>query len=251
MKAAGPVPGSIGSAISGPGLMSGAGASSDQMARTPNVPFNDPAMQFNMSSSASGAVGSGKKKSSRTTLIILIVIAFLVVAALAVVLAMQLMGGNGSNGGSTSSSNSSNSSSSTDSGAKPQSNSSDSSSGGGSSQATDSTSTTLSCVRNMTTAEVVSFKDAVSGTVSVSAEFSKNNLLSSVSLVKSVVYSDEDSASNEPVEMEVHESEAKDITSSSAVIFDLPVDSSTGEVNLTLSAIQANYGDLAFTCKVL
>ena len=92
MKAAEPVPGSIGSAVSGPaGEAAAAEPGSNPFANqatasTPSVSFNDPAAQ------AAPAAKPAKKKTSKSTLIALIVVAAMVVIALAAVLIMQLMG---------------------------------------------------------------------------------------------------------------------------------------------------------------
>lgn len=91
MKAATPVPGSIGSAVSGPTEAiadtptNPADNPFDMQPQTPSVPFNDPASVTEPSSPATKA-----KKTSRTTLIILVVVAAMVVVALAAVLIMQL-----------------------------------------------------------------------------------------------------------------------------------------------------------------
>lgn len=80
MTAAAPVPGSIGSAISVP---------IDQP-QTPNVAFNDPAMQQNQSMSQKSTMPSTKK--SKKTLILLCAIAGIAVVALAIVLIMTMNG---------------------------------------------------------------------------------------------------------------------------------------------------------------
>ena len=92
MKAAGPVPGSIGSAVSGPASipnvdeMPPEGSFAGQpMNPTPSVAFNDPAVQPTSAQPA-------KKKTSKSTLIALITVAAIVVIALAVVLFMQMNG---------------------------------------------------------------------------------------------------------------------------------------------------------------
>ena len=97
MKAADPVPGSIGSAISGPtggngGEMPVGNIFTNEPDNTPNVSFNDPAMQQdNVMPVSTGT--STAQKSNKTTLIILIAVASVIVIALAVILIMQLMGG--------------------------------------------------------------------------------------------------------------------------------------------------------------
>ncbi len=82
IKAAGPVPGSIGSAISMP-----ADAAPADPGRTPSVAFNDPAVANNQAPADKPA----KKKVSKNTLILLAVIAGLVVVGLAGYLIMTLM----------------------------------------------------------------------------------------------------------------------------------------------------------------
>lgn len=95
MKAAGPVPGSIGSAISMPSEQPATpemAAGQPQMGQVPNVAFNDPAaaqgqpMQ-NMQAPANG----GKKKIDKKTLIMLCALAGVVVLALVVVLISQVL----------------------------------------------------------------------------------------------------------------------------------------------------------------
>lgn len=219
MKAAGPAPGSIGSAISG----------------TPSVAFNDPALQTAKDPFKQDTLAPAKKKTSKTTLIILIILALIVAGVLAAILIMQLMGGSGTsnvNNGSNSSNNASNNS------------------GQNSTPAPVATTKTLSCVRNMTANELAAINDAASGTVSVSAEFDDQSSLASISLVKSVVYVDNDAASNEPVEMEVHEATAADLTENSALLFNLP-SVEGGGLDLSYDSIQGNYESLDFTCEAL
>ena len=88
MKAAGPVPGSIGSAISMPSEQVPAGAAS-QMGPVPNVAFNDPATQ--QATQQGVPMAPAKKKMDKKTLIMLCALAGVVVVALAVVLVMQMM----------------------------------------------------------------------------------------------------------------------------------------------------------------
>jgi len=97
MKAAAPVPGSIGSAVSGP-VAGSAGETSgtegnpfanNPQSQTPSVAFNDPA-----AAQAPGGVQPAKKV-NKTTLIILIAIAAVIVVILAVILIIQLTSGNG------------------------------------------------------------------------------------------------------------------------------------------------------------
>ena len=92
MKAAAPVPGSIGSAVSGPLDPSATPIdannnpfSNKAISSTPSVSFNDPATQ------PDGTLSSPKSKTNKKTLIALIVVASLIVVALAAVLIMQSM----------------------------------------------------------------------------------------------------------------------------------------------------------------
>ena len=97
MKAAEPVPGSIGSAISGP-----AGATGNEVPTnnvfatepqaTPSVSFNDPAMQQQNPMPIGTGTPKTPGKTNKTTLIILIAVAAAIVVALAVILIMQLTG---------------------------------------------------------------------------------------------------------------------------------------------------------------
>lgn len=91
MKAAGPVPGSIGSAISMPSEQAaGQPAPAAQMGPVPNVSFNDPAMQ--QQPMPQGApMKPAKKKMDKKTLILLCALAGVVVVALAIVLVMQII----------------------------------------------------------------------------------------------------------------------------------------------------------------
>ena len=89
MKAAGPVPGSIGSAISMLSEQVPAGAAS-QMGPVPNVAFNDPATQ-QQPMPQGVPMKPAKKKMDKKTLIMLCALAGVVVVALAVVLVTQMM----------------------------------------------------------------------------------------------------------------------------------------------------------------
>lgn len=229
MKAADPVPGSIGSAISGTPTATASATTPTDAGNTPSVAFNDPATQPEMP--AQNMAAPVKKKNNKMTLIILIAVAAVIVVALAIILILQLTSGNGS----SSSSNNSNSQSNSNSNVTP--------------TPVVPKNKTLSCTRNMTVDELVEINDAVSGTVSSSVEFDENGDFVNISLVKSVVYNDE-GASNEPVEMEVHEATADDLTSSSMALYDLPVDEN-GDYLLYLDDIQGNYESLDFTCEVL
>ena len=238
MQPAGPVPGSIGSAVSGPSES----AASEPVApvenpfattqtQTPSVSFNDPATQ---PSSAPAAKPAGK--SNKTTLIVLIAVAAVIVVVLAIILIMSLVGG-----GSSTANNQSGSNDAVvvddngDEGEEP--------------AEADVTTGSLSCTRNMTAQELVGVNDAVSGAVNITAEFDDSEVVA-VSRVDSVVYSDEDGTETEPVETDVHEAKTADMTAEAAMIYYLPTNAD-GTLNLSVDAVQTNYESLDFTCEVL
>ena len=86
-KAAEPVPGSIGSAISVPEGAAPAG----EPGRTPSVSFTDPALNDTPNNTSAPVA----PKKNNKTLIALVAVAGLIVVVLAVVLGMQLLGGDG------------------------------------------------------------------------------------------------------------------------------------------------------------
>ena len=91
MKAAGPVPGSIGSAISMPSEQPAAPEAAAQMGQVPNVAFNDPAAAQGQPMQATAPVAKAAKKNpfgklDKKSLIMLCAIAGIVVIALVVVL---------------------------------------------------------------------------------------------------------------------------------------------------------------------
>ena len=92
MKAAAPVPGSIGSAVSGPADNAIEGVNPFADSSSPHsVPFNDPAAPVE---DTQNAAVKEKKKSSKTTLIALIMVAVMIIIALVGVLVFQLMSNN-------------------------------------------------------------------------------------------------------------------------------------------------------------
>ena len=238
MKAAGPVPGSIGSAVSGPASENGGmdvpmgGNPFDNMPkeRTQNVPFNDPAMEPN---SAQGGVigsGSGKKPQNKKVLIALVAVAAVIVVALVVVLVMQLTGGNSTPTNNT---------------PIPAPDSSY--------DENTTSENVLNCKRDMTAEELVAFKKAVSGTIEINAKFSNEDVLVSVSLSKTATYdiTEGEIDANDPVEVEKKEAEAANLTSENASnYYLLSTDKTT--VMTDLSTIRAHYEeDLAFICDIL
>ena len=245
MKAAGPVPGSIGSAVSGPASESNMDIPAGDnpfdnlpKERTQSVSFNDPAMAA--PSPMGDNVMPAKKPQNKTTLIALIAVAAVIVVVLIVVLVMQLMGDSGSSASNQGQNDSSNSQTTPD----------EDETSDNDSDTPVSYTDTLSCTRNMTSSEIILFNDAVSGAVNISAEFNDDNELDKISLVKTVVYSDEDKTSNEPIEAEMHEESAKNLTSENAGVYYLPIDSE-GELMLDLDSIQTHYKSLEFSCELL
>ena len=100
MKAAAPVPGSIGSAMNGPSALNVEAPAENPFAnrgtnKTPSVAFTDPAAAASgvTSQPIGSSPKSAKKKTSKTTLIALIAVAAVVVIVLVIVLVMQLTGG--------------------------------------------------------------------------------------------------------------------------------------------------------------
>ncbi len=87
LKAAAPVPGSIGSAISGPAeeILEGI----EEPTHTNSVSFNDPANSIEESHES--ATSTSPKKASRISLIALIIVAIMVIIALIAVLVLQLV----------------------------------------------------------------------------------------------------------------------------------------------------------------
>lgn len=237
MQPAGPVPGSIGSAMSGPADAPAEAPaenpfSASAQSQTPSVSFTDPATQPDNAPAANNPKPGGK--SNKKTLIALIAIAAVVVVVLVVVLIMSLMpqGGNSSEQANTNNNNAVVEPDDEDEDITPT-----------------PSSGTLSCTRNMTQEELVGINDAVSGAINISAEFDEDELVS-ISRVDSVVYNDEDTSATEPVENEVHEAKAADLNATSALNYYLNTDAN-GELDLSFDAVKANYEDLDFTCEVL
>lgn len=91
LKAADPVPGSIGSAVSVPTDQAGAGvANVAATQQTPSVAFNDPAMMQNAPAMNASAAKPAKKM-NKTTLILAGVLGVAVIIVLVVILIMQMM----------------------------------------------------------------------------------------------------------------------------------------------------------------
>ena len=232
MKAAGPVPGSIGSAVSGPQSESEAASPSDKpfansSPNTPSVSFNDPAAE-------QGGVGvpKAKKPVNKTTLIVLCVVAGMIVIALVAILVMQLMS------------------------SQPSGNSS-----GGTENTTvvieeeeeepeeeeeiDDTvlvaSGTMVCKKTITETEASVAGEATSGNTTVTVEFS-DGMLTTISSSKTV------SGVETP---EQHQAVASELTLETAPTFDFAATDENGELDLSIDAVKANYEDLDFVCEVL
>lgn len=247
MKAAGPVPGSIGSAVSGTEVAGGAPVvpaenpfAAVSQTQTPSVAFNDPATQQPVGAPEANANATSVKKSNKALLISLIAVAGVIVVALIVILIMQLT--SGGSGNQSSSSGGSNSSSVVidDNGNEEE-----------EEEEIDDEeiiSGTLSCTRNMTNTELVGMNDAVSGTISVSGLFDQGEIVS-LARVDSVVYEDENGDESEPVDMQVHEAKTADLTGDGYLTYYLPAD--TEAADLTVENVQEIYEGLDFTCEVL
>ena len=240
MKAAEPVPGSIGSAVSGPAGTSAEASveqafpenTSDQV---PNVAFNDPATQPQPSAGAETGTESAKKKNNKITLIVLIAIAAVVVIALIIVLIIQL---NPSSSSSTSSQGANDSIAIDD---EEEENESEGTSG------VSTGSSTLNCTRDMTEDELAKLDGATAGTINISVEF-EDGELSKISLVNSLTQGDDPSA--EPVESETQEDTKESLTPGGSLSYFLSP-SIEGELDLSFDAIKDNYTNLDFTCETM
>lgn len=236
MKAAGPVPGSIGSAVSGPQSEGGEPVApsenpfeSTKPAQTPSVSFSDPAAE------AQGAAGApakpAGKKNNKTTLI-LIAVAVVIVIVLVVVLVMQLMGGSSSSQGSSSGGSST-------------------AQGGGSSTIEEPggdggtvavEAGTMTCTKEMDALEVSKTEDKTSGTITISVEFADSKL-TSVSLTKTL-------AGDESSKPETQKATAEELTPVTAQDYYLTV-GEDDELDLSIDSIKDTYEGLDFTCEVL
>lgn len=261
MKAAAPVPGSIGSAVSMPSEGASAGATempaenpfmNQPKANTPSVAFNDPATQPEGNPGAPAAPAPMKKKNDKLVLIILIAVAAVVVVILAIVLIVQLTSG------SSTAANNPPVVAVDDNENAPR------PSGGGSEAV--GAETTLSCTRSMTSEELASYANAVSGTVDVEAIF-EDDALVTIGLVKAVVYNNTESGAevetvesaevvenatetSAPVTVEMQDLTAADfeIGSGPSVEYMATV---TDATELDVATVQANYESLAYICEVL
>ncbi len=179
MKAAAPVPGSIGSSISGDGSQTAAPAGKKQAfnnpfkkKETPSVAFNDPAMQNN-DPNAQGAAPAGnmpiKPKNNKTTLIVLIAVAAIVIIVLIVILIATATGGFGGSDSNRISTDEVNTEIE-----EPE-------------EGETTETITVSCRRAMTPEEAATYNVA-SGTISVVGSFDEDDELTMINVAK---YSDE------------------------------------------------------------
>ncbi len=252
MVAAGPVPGSIGSAVSGapaggaannmPASAEAAGGTNpmttpagnpfENNKQTPSVAFNDPATQPDPTTSmpAGAAPAPAKAKSNKTTLIVLIAVAAVIVVVLVVILIMQLVGGN----------DSSSTASTADTPAVI-----DDEDEGEDEENEDESEVVLGasmCTRSMNETELANYANATSGTINVSADFDDDDNLTSVSLTESVIYD------GEPVEEKNIQATAEALNADEAAKYFLPVDKEGG-VDLSRGGVMANWAGLEFVCE--
>lgn len=231
MKAAGPVPGSIGSAVSGPQSEGEAVPPSDNpfassSPKTPSVSFNDPAAE------AQGGAPTAKKPVNKTTLIALCVVAGMIVIALVAILVMQLMSSQPSGGSSGGTGN-------TTVVIEEEEKEEEEPEEEETASTISATSGTMTCTKTATGAEDSTAEEAVSGTTTVTVEFA-DGALSTISLTKTV----------EGVETpEQHQAVASELTLETAPTFSLTA--TDGELNLSIDAVKANYEALDFVCEVL
>lgn len=263
MKAAEPVPGSIGSAISVPkdGESTSVASTDNPFENkpdsevTPSVSFNDPATTASGSSMMGNTSAKPAKAQNKTVLIILAVVAALVAAVLVVVLVMQLIGGGELFGSSDTSdstiSNTGNSSSvdvpNTDGGKNENS----------SVNVVEYSSIAvrikvLKCEKFVKADQLGSYGSiAAAGMVKISADFDNNDVL--MGLSKSVELYDTETpvVGDAPLDsVVVGEAELSELDGELALNFDLPVNEN-GKILTTLNNVQTNYEALDYSCEVL
>lgn len=244
MKAAGPVPGSIGSAVSGPQSEAEEAplpadnpfADSGAPAKTPSVSFNDPATEVQ-----GGAKAPADKKNNKTVMILLCVVLGLIVIGLGVFLFFQLTGNSNSNNSSSNNNNGGNTEVVIDDGGDE--GDDDDENGGGNSTPVSSESGTLTCTKEIAAGEAVKGDESSTGLTTVTVEF-EDKFLTTISLVKTV-------AGDEENEVEKYEAVASELDTNSALIYSLTTKDSNGDLDLSIDAVKANYEDLDFVCEVL
>ena len=236
MVAAAPVPGSIGSAVSGQASAEPTNGGFMNERRTPNVAFNDPATQPDPAMQAQTPAKAPAKKSSKPVLVTLIVVALAIVAVLVVMLVMQLTSG------STGSASTANTPTVVDvdddeEEKKDADDAADETMDG-------TTAMTVKCYRAMTAAELANYANATSGTVNVEGTYDENDALVQVSKTEAVLYAD----STDPSEEKSTEVLAEKLTAESAAEYGLPVDKEGG-IDLNLGGNKTNWTELGYTCE--
>lgn len=247
MKAADPVPGSIGSAVSGPASNANVAPTDNPFDNNPTMPAQNPAA--GAAAQPAGAAGKGamagikNKFGDKKTMMILAVIAGMVVLALVAILILQLMNGDAS--GSQASNTVNNNTV-----IEPETDNEDSeidTEEGDTQVAAGEQS--LNCTRAMTEAEIVEATNggsATTGTISIDGSFSDGNL-KDIAITKSVVYGGEDAT---PTVVDSSEIGVSNINASMAPRYYLTVDSA-GAIDFSLDSIQKTYTSLDFTCELL
>lgn len=235
MKANDPVPGSIGSAVSGP-----AASEPNPVAENPfmagmqdkatNVSFNDPAMQPDGAQPSMDS--KPKKKTNKATLIALIVVFVLIIGVLAVFLVMQMM---------PPANNATNNTTKTETAVVEENGLEEEVVKGGVADA----SSVLQCNRNMTENELKENDGATSGKIEVEASFDNKRNLMAIAVREYTT----DSTKNETYEVKNQELLASEITVENSADYYLTVDP-TDKANLNLDAIKTAY-ELDFACEVL
>ncbi len=235
MKASEPVPGSIGSAVSGPSMeaapedFAGNPFAANAETKVNNVSFNDPATQPD---GAQPSNAKPKKKTSKITLIALIIVVLLIIGALAVVLVMQMQPVS-----STDSGNNNSNSNQSQPVAEEEKEVEEEILGANS---------VLSCSRAMSEAELAKDKTITSGTITITTTFDGRGEMKTISLVESVVTADSATAQ----EVINQEALASELTVADGLDYFLTANAS-GELDLSFKDIQASYTELDFACEVL
>ncbi len=238
MVAAAPVPGSIGSAVSGQASAEPTNGGFMNERRTPNVAFNDPATQPDPATQTQTTAKAPAKKSSKPVLVTLIVVALVIVAVLVVMLVMQLTS---DNTGSASTANTP-TVVDVDDDEEEKKDADDAMDG-----ATDgdiTTAMTVKCYRAMTAAELANYANATSGTVNIIGTYDEDDALVQVSKTEVVLYTD----STDPSEEKSSEVLADKLTAELAAEYELPVDKEGG-IDLNLGGNKTNWTELGYTCE--
>lgn len=257
MVAAAPMPGSIGSAVSGPAASNPANADmAESMGgmgetepatggfmnerRTPSVAFNDPATQPDPATQAPAPAKAPAKKSSKPVLITLIVVALAIVAVLVAMLVMQLTS---DNTGSTSAANTP-TTVDVDDNEEEAKDAADADSDAADDDTDASQVMTVACYRAMTATELANYANAVSGTVNMESTYDEEDTLIQVKKTEVVMHAD----SADPSEEKSLVALASELTAETAAEYYLPVDKENS-IDLNLGGIKTNWMELGFTCE--